>query len=89
MDISQFKLKPRHRWFSQVAPDADEGWYGPHKTIEDAFIECLSNRESDPTIVYIGQGHKMTKQECDDWGVDFSWEVDTRNLIKVQECKMV
>jgi hypothetical protein len=76
------KLKPRYRWFSNTSPDADEGWFGPHKTIEAAVTECVNDNSAQE--VFVGQGYRMTKAEREDWNVDFEWQVDTRTLIKVQ-----
>ena len=83
LTLLKYKLKPRHKWFSSTDADADEGWFGPYANLEDAFIDCMSNEFEGP--VYIGQGHRLTKAEIEEYGVDYAWEVDTRNLLKIQE----
>ena len=78
-DLLKLRLKPRYKWFSQTSPDAEGGWYGPSDTIEAAYIECISNELT--STIYVGQGRKLTKAEYEEFGVDFTWEVDTKNLI--------
>ena len=82
------KLKPRHGWFSSVDKDACDGWYGPHKTIQDAVNECLDFSSVDSGIpVYVAQGRRLTKDELGDMDVDFTWEVDTREMLEVRAIK--
>jgi len=81
--LLEYKLKLRHKWFSCTDKDADEGWFGPCATIEDAFIQCQSDMGGG--IAYIGQGHRLTKAEIEEYGAEYEWEVDTRNLLKIEE----
>jgi hypothetical protein len=76
------KLKPRHRWFSAIARECEDGWYGPCKTIEQAISECVSANGSDGSI-FVGQGYRLNKQEKEDWGAEFDWQVDTLNAFEV------
>ena len=65
--------------------EACDGWCGPHKTIELAVDDCIDQYLPDPKFpIYVASGRKMTKAE---WGdmedVDFSWEVDTREIFQI------
>ncbi len=76
---SVLKLKRRHRWFSHYCLAADDGFYGPHKTIEAAISEVICAHGADETgpQIYVFQGYKMTKAERDEWGAEFDWQCDT------------
>ena len=81
------KLKPRHRWFSNTDKNACENWCGPHKTIEDAFEDCVIQLCVDPLKypIYIARGRKMTKDELSGMeDVDFTWNVDTQECFEIK-----
>jgi hypothetical protein len=87
-DASQYKRKPRHKWFSQCSRDADSGWIGPCDTIEEAVERFwAANGDVIPhdakPICYVAQGRKMTKVEIEEFGDDFTWQVETRNAFAV------
>lgn len=73
--------KPRHKWFSAPERQWENGWLGPHETIEAAVIECANNYEGP---IFVGQGHKLSKAELEDFGSEYDWEVDTENAIEVR-----
>lgn len=82
--LRRFVRKPRHKWFS--APDrlCEDGWYGPHDTIEAAVIECASNSDRLEYPIFVAQGYKTNKTEREDWGVEFDWQVESENAIEVK-----
>jgi len=81
--LQRMVRQPRNKWFSAPDRRCEDGWYGPHDTIEAAVIECASNYgEEDP--IFVAQGYKMTKSEREDWGVEFDWQVDSQNAIEVK-----
>lgn len=61
--------QPRHKWFSAPDRKCEDGWYGPHETIEAAVIECANNYGTESPI-FVGQGYKLTKSEREDWGAE-------------------
>jgi hypothetical protein len=77
-------LKPRRKWFAHVCCDAEDGWSGPHNSIDSALRVELLNCESDSYTAYVAQGRKLTKREREEMGVDYSWEVDTKNAMEVR-----
>ena len=80
----RFARKPRHRWFSAPSSECEDGWYGPHKTMEDAIIECAINRESDDERIFVGQGYRLTKREKEELGAEFDWQVDVKNAVEIR-----
>lgn len=80
---NRLKLKPRHRWFSHYCAEADDGFYGPHKTIEAAILEVVSQFGPDETggKVIVMQGYKMNKAEREEMGVDYDWQCDSREAL--------
>jgi hypothetical protein len=83
MKLKDLRLKPRHKWFSSDSKDAENGWYGPHKTVEEAIIDCASNWFGGEQI-FIAQGYKLTKLQREEYGdPEYDWEVDSRNAFKV------
>lgn len=83
MNFSSLQLKPRHKWFAHYSLAADDGYYGPHNTIEPAIAEVLANHGIDETgrSVYVFQGYKMTKKEQEEWGMEYEWQCDTENRL--------
>lgn len=76
--------KPRHKWFAGTDRQQEDGWLGPHNTIEEAILE----QACDPFFeisspIWIAQGRKMTKEELDEFDAGFTWTVDTKNAIKI------
>lgn len=76
--------RKRHRWFSAPDRRCEDGWYGPHKTIEDAARECFINRTSETgERIFVAQGYRMNKEEREEYGVDFDWQVDSLNALEI------
>lgn len=82
-DLNRFSKKPRHKWFSASDRRADEGWYGPHNTIESALLEFASEYGHDVPC-FVAQGYKLTKAELEDLGVDYEWEVSASDAIEIR-----
>jgi hypothetical protein len=34
--------------------------------------------------IYVGQGRKLTRRECDDLCVDYSWEVEVMRVFEIR-----
>lgn len=81
--------KSRHKWFSSTSRMADNGWFGPCDTMEQAIFECFSSDDYNDGICYVGQGHKLTKEEIEEMCVDYNWEVDTENAIEIRVPNLV
>lgn len=72
-------------WFavSDLAHGKDEGWFGPHKSREEAVRDMLSDWGGDPlSNCLVAPGHKITPEsdpdEYDEDGVlqnEFEWLV--------------
>ena len=75
--------RPRHRWFSSQDRIGEDGWYGPHKTIEEAVMDSVSNDGCDQTI-YVAQGYRATKAEKEEWCSEFDWQVDAPNALEIR-----
>jgi hypothetical protein len=82
-DLKLLRRKPRHRWFSAPSRENEDGWFGPHKTIEAAVIECACNRESDDERIFVGQGYRLNARERDERGAEYNWEVDVKNAVEI------
>ncbi len=82
-DLSRFVRRPRHKWFSAPDRRCEDGWYGPHDTIEAAARECASNCGAGGPI-FVGQGYRITKAEREEWGAEFDYQVDTENAIEIR-----
>lgn len=86
--LGRFIKKPYHKWFSAPCRKLDAGWYGPHETVEAAVIECAKNQEENGQPIFVAQAYKLTRAERDEWGGEFSWQVDVQNAIEVRlPCK--
>ena len=83
--FDSLKKLPRHKWFSAASPD-DERWFGPWPTLEEAAFECFATDPDarDDRTCYVAQGYKMTKAEQAELGVDFEWQVDSRESITIK-----
>lgn len=81
--LERLVRQPRHRWFSAPARECEDGWYGPHGTIEAAVIECASNYGREAPM-FVAQGYKITAAEREEWGAEFDWQVDAQNAIEVR-----
>ena len=77
-------LEPRREWFAHVDREAEDGWSGPHNNIDSALRAVLLDWERDSYTAYVAQGRKLTKREREEMGVDYSWEVDTKNAMEVR-----
>jgi hypothetical protein len=71
--------RPRHKWFAAFDPKTDEGWWGPHDTIEAAAMECLCNCGS--SRIFVTQGYKLTKDER--YMAEWDWEVDSDRAFEI------
>jgi hypothetical protein len=71
--------KPRHKWFSTYDRECDDGWWGPHDTIEAAARECVCN-VGRKRHIFIAHGHKLAESER--YSV-FDWEVDVNNAFEI------
>lgn len=76
--------RPRHKWFASYDPKADEGWWGPHDTVEAAAMEALCNNGSDR--IFVTQGHKLPKDER--YMPEWDWEVDAARAFEIVLPKM-
>lgn len=79
------KLKPRERWFAHRCREAEDGWCGPHKTIEAALSDIIGN---DPNYeygapIFVAVGRRLKKEESEQFAVPYGWECDTPNALKV------
>lgn len=78
----------RDRWFWTHDKDAEE-WMGPFKTIDAAIADAEIYRSVDwypGTLtgpIYIGLGTRTTKAEREDWGVDFTHQIDSDNALTI------
>lgn len=81
--LKRLVRQPRHKWFSAPDRRCEDGWYGPHDTIEAALIECASNYGAESPI-FVAQGYKLTKAEREEWGVEFDWQCESQNAIEVR-----
>jgi hypothetical protein len=79
---SSFILRPRHGWFSHADKEADSGWIGPHRSIEEAAQACF-DQDPDLKRCYVAQGRKLRKAEIEEMGVEYAYEVDTRQTIEI------
>lgn len=78
-------LRPRHKWFGHTCREAEDGWIGPHAHIEDAVREAaLDGYDGDWLGCWVAQGRRLRKSEREEMGVEYHWEVDTRNAIRVE-----
>lgn len=80
----------RRRWFAQLCLEAEDGWAGPFKTIDEALDATLRDEEwwddhSHP--VYITTGRKLRKAEIEEMGVDYAWEVDIDRAWAIKRAK--
>ena len=75
--------KPRHFWFVHFYVDAEDGWRGPHRTIDAALVAGVE-RWWDAREFYIAQGRRLTKREREDMGVEYTHEVDCLNALRVE-----
>ena len=73
---------PRHRWFAAESNRAEDGWFGPHKTIEGAAIDCLSNVGG--RVCFVTQGRKLTKAEIEETEAEYEWEVDPDSAFQIR-----
>jgi hypothetical protein len=74
--------KPRHGWFAHVCLDAEDGWLGPYRLMEEAARTVLLD-EPHATEVWLAQGRKLRKHEIEEMGVGYTYEVDTRQSLKL------
>ena len=81
--LKRLVRQPRHKWFSAPDRRCEDGWYGPHDTMEAAIIECASNYGTEHPI-FVAQGYKLTKAERKDWGVEFDWQCESQNALEVR-----
>jgi len=78
----------RDRWFWTHDKDAEE-WMGPFKTIDAAIADAEIYRSTEwypGTLtgpIYVGLGTRTTKAEREDWGVDFTHQIDSDNALKI------
>lgn len=79
---TRLTLRHRYKWFASSVRDADDGWYGPYATMEQAAIKCAN--EEGVHVLYVTQGYHMTKAECEEKGVEYTWEVDTFKAVEVR-----
>ena len=84
INLDALRIKPRHKWFSHTDEQAENGWLGPHKHIEDAAKAALLTWESEGDTCWIAQGRKMTKAEMQESGDDYAWEVDVFNAMMLK-----
>lgn len=73
-------LPKRHKWFSNWDRDSEDGWWGPHDTIEAAARECVVMDEGPDRRIFIVHGYKLKESERYD---EFAWEVDARNAFEI------
>lgn len=83
-DAEQLTLRPRWRWFAHTCRDAEDGWYGPHRTIGAAVLDAVSNCDDGYRVAFVAQGRKLSKREMDDMDVEYSWEVVSANAFEVR-----
>jgi hypothetical protein len=74
--------QPKERWFVHHMDDAEDGWNGPHATI-DAALKEGSDWWPDADVLYVAKGRKSTKAEREDTGCDYAWHVDLQNALSV------
>jgi hypothetical protein len=77
--------KSNPKWFSNRCDDAEEGWDGPHKHIEDALAAIVEDPECECGMpIYVRRGRKMKKAEMEEWGVEFQWQCDGPSIVASQ-----
>lgn len=75
--------KPRHRWFVHHIHDAEDNWRGPFCTIDAALAEGI-DWWPEADVLFVAQGHRTTRAEREEWGVDFAWQIDTAEAIRAE-----
>lgn len=75
--------KPRHFWFVHEYDKAEDGWIGPHRTIDAALADGVRWFGDEVSVLYVAQGFKMTKGEREEKGVEYTHEVDSECCLKV------
>jgi len=84
-DYEELTLRPRWRWFAHPCRDAEDGWFGPHRTIEAAVIDAVSSDDGDGgRACFVAQGRKLAKWEIEEMGVEYDWEVVSANSFVVR-----
>ena len=81
--IDALKRMKHHQWFSAARVDTDEGWWGPHRTIEDAALEALCSGYCDDSECYVTTGYKKNKEEREEYDDDFDWMIDSATAFKI------
>jgi hypothetical protein len=80
--VQPLVLQPRHKWFSSYDNLCDDGWWGPHDTVEAAALECYCKNSSER--IFVAQGRKLTKAELEDLGVEYTWEVEVQHAFEIK-----
>ena len=69
-------------WFSHYHDEAEDGWDGPHKHIEDAVAAMVDNDAWGYGMpIYIRRGRKLTTAEREEWGVDYKHQCTPPSII--------
>ena len=86
--LARFVRLGRDRWFWTHDKDAEE-WTGPFKTIDAAIADAEIYRSAEwypGTLtgpIYVGLGTRTIKAEREDWGTDFTHQIDSDNALKI------
>jgi len=80
----------RHRggkWLWAWSLEAEE-WNGCCATLEEAIEDAIKSREWDgvepDAPCYFAHGYKLTKAECDEWGLDWPWyQVERETAMRI------
>ena len=74
--------QPKERWFVHHMHDAEDGWQGPHATIDAALKEGV-DWWPDTDRLYVAKGRRSTKAEREDTGCDYRWHVDIQHALEI------
>lgn len=72
--LEALTLKKGEKWFSSHDRLAEE-WDGPHKTIQEAILATWCDDADE--IIYVSKGRKSTKEDREEFGVDYPWFIDS------------
>jgi hypothetical protein len=81
--LASIVRKPGHFWFVHYYVEAEDGWRGPHRTI-DAALLAGAERWGDAGTFYVAQGRRLSKREREDVGVEYTHGVDCPNALCVE-----